>query len=161
MDDDAWLPGLARPVPALARGAGLSASVGDPEPLRNGIDRILGDADNGWWGAPGDWVAYRFAQPARVTQARFTFDSNLRDNKRMPCSYPKKGNHARVPAVMPRVFDIEAQDASGQWTIVAHVNNNYQRLVRLPLDVTAQAVRFVVRETWGAPRAHVFGFDVQ
>ena len=161
MDDDAWLPGLARPVAEASRHAALSASAGDPEPLRNGIDRILGDADNGWWGAPGDWVEYRFAAPARLAQARFTFDSNLRDNKRMPCSYPKKGNHARVPAVMPRVFDIEMLDTAGNWTPLAHVDNNYQRVVRLPLAVTTQAVRFVVRETWGAPRAHVFGFEVK
>jgi hypothetical protein len=160
MDDDAWLPGLARPIAPLSSAAVLSASTGDPQPLRNGVDRMLGDADNGWWGAPGDWAEYRFAQPTQVALARFTFDSNLRDNKRMPCSYPKKGNHARIAAAMPRVFDVEAQDGDGHWTCVAHVENNYQRLVRLPLDVTAQAVRFVVRETWGGERAHVFGWEV-
>ena len=100
--------------------------------LRNGIDRSLGDADNGWWGGVGDWVEYRFAAPTHIAQARFTFDSNLKSVKRMPCSYPAKGNHVQIPAMMTRSFDIEALDEGGQWVRVAQVRNNYQRLVRGP-----------------------------
>ncbi len=136
-----------------------NASVGSC-PLRNGIDRSLGDADNGWWGGLGDWVEYRFSAPTRVTQARFTFDSNLKSVKRMPCSYPKKGNQVHIPGVMTRGFDIEALDESGQWVCVEQVRNNYQRLVKVALHVTTQAVRLVVRESWGWPQVHVFGFDV-
>jgi hypothetical protein len=161
MDDDAWLPWHARPIPALSQQATLSASLGDPEPLRNGVDRTVGDNDNGWWGGIGDWVEYRFASPVRLAQARFTFDSNLRDNKRMPCSFPKKGNHGKIPAMMTRCFDIEALDEHCEWQCVEQVRDNYQRLVHVPLDVTTQAVRFVVRESWGAPQVHLFAFDVR
>jgi FAD dependent oxidoreductase len=161
MDDDCYLPWHTRPIAEISQQAALSASAGDPEPLRNGVDRSLGEADNGWWGAPGDWVEYRFAHSTHLAQARFTFDSNLRDKKHMPCSYPKKGNHATVPSMMTRDFDIVALDAGGQWVCVAEMRGNYQRLVRVPLDVTTQAVRFVLRASWGAERAHVFGFEVR
>jgi len=161
MDDDAWLPWHNRPIPHVSQTASLSASAGEPEQLRNGIDRSLGGDDNGWWGAPGAWVEYRFAQSTRISLARFTFDSDLKNAKRMPCSFPSCGNHAKMPAMMTRCFDIEVLDGSGQWMCVKQVTSNCQRLVKVPLDVTTQAVRFVVRESWGAKQAHLFAFDVQ
>jgi hypothetical protein len=160
MDDDCYLPGQGRPAPAVSAQAQLSTSQCDPEALRNGIDRSLDDADNGWWGAPGDWVEYRFAAATKLSQARFTFDSDLRNHKRMPCSYPRRGHHVAIPPMMMRSFDIEAPDSSGQWQCVAQVRDNHQRLVKVGLDVTATALRFVVRGSWGAERVHVFAFDV-
>lgn len=161
MDDDCYLPWHARPVPELAQSARLTASAGDPQPLRNGIDRSLGDADNGWWGKPGAWVEYRFAAPTHIAQARFTFDSNLRSHKRMPCSWPRQGHHVCIPGMMARSFDIEALDDDDRWVCVKQVRDNYQRLVRVPLDMVTRAIRFVVRESWGAERVHVFAFDVR
>ncbi len=165
LDDDCYLPWRPRPIPELSQRAGLTASAGNPEPLRSGIDRSLGDADNGWWGAPGAWVEYRFDAPVRLSRARFTFDSNLKDHKRMPCSTPLKGNHARIPPMMARAFDIEVLDdaqGDGAWTCVAQVRDNHQRLVRLPLNAARliRGARFVVRESWGAECVHVFAFDV-
>ena len=67
MDDDCYLPWHVRDVPALTRQARLTASAGDPEPLRNGVDRPVGAVDNAWTGAPGAWVQYAFdaAVPVR------------------------------------------------------------------------------------------------
>jgi len=31
----------------------------------------------------------------------------------------------------------------------------------VPLDVTTTAIRLTPESTWGAPKAHVFGFDVR
>ena len=56
MDDDCYLPWNVRAVPELTRAATLTASEGDPEPLRNGFDRPVGDDDNGWTGSVGSWV---------------------------------------------------------------------------------------------------------
>ena len=38
--------------------------------------------------------------------------------------------------------------------------NNYQRLVRLDVNVTAQAIRFVPESTWGVKWAHIFAYDI-
>ena len=150
MDDDCYLPWHTRPIPEISWQATLTASVGDPEPLRNG-----------WWGAAGDWVEYRFAVPTRLSLARFTFDSNLKDTKRMPCSWPLKGHRVQIPAMMTRDLDLEVEDESGRWVGVQQVRENYQRLVRVPLEVTTRAIRFVVRRSWGGERVHVFAFDVR
>jgi len=52
-------------------------------------------------------------------------------------------------------------DASGTWHVLLRQENNYQRLVRLPADVVAQAVRFIPEATWGSPQAHLFAWDVR
>ena len=162
MDQDAYLPWHARPMPALTQDAHLRASNnGDAEALRSGIDRSLGDEDNGWWGEPGTFVEYCHDHEVHLTQARFTFDSDLRKNKRMPCQYPKNGHHVNLPPMMTRDFDLEIIRADGTWETVAEVRNNYQRLVKVPLDVTTRGIRFVPRASWGAEQVHVFAFDIQ
>ena len=61
---------------------------------------------------------------------------------------------------MTRDFRVEALDDTGAWAVVAHVTNNYQRLVRLEMDVMATAIRFIPEATWGAPDVHVFAWDI-
>ena len=56
---------------------------------------------------------------------------------------------------------IEAQQGDGAWQTVAAESNNYLRLVRVPLNVEATAVRLVPEATWGAETCRVFAFDVR
>ena len=65
-----------------------------------------------------------------------------------------------VPQTLVRAFRLQALDVHGHWRTVADVTDNYQRLVWLPVEVAASAVRLVLDETWGAPLAHVFAWDV-
>ena len=60
-DGGRLLPALATRArcPALTSEAALTASEGDPEPLRNGLDRPIGDDDNGWTGELGRVGAVR------------------------------------------------------------------------------------------------------
>lgn len=161
MDDDCYLPWHNRPMSELTQTATLKASEGDASVITNGIDRTIKKVDNGWWGKPGSTLEYHFPQASKVSQVRFTFDSDLSKVKRMPCSFPRKGNRVQIPAMMTKDFDIEALNESGQWTVVDQVRNNYQRLVKRPLNVTAKAIRFKPLASWGAEAVHVFGFDVK
>ncbi len=159
MDDDCYLPWHRRPIPAISGTARLTASMGDPEPLRSGIDRSLGGEDNGWWGTAGAWVEYRFPAPVALQRARFTFDSDLAALKRMPCSYPAQVQRGRIPPQMTRAFELQVQDAAGAWRTIHRIEDNHQRLVKIPLSVTTSAVRFVPLAGWGGERMHVYGFD--
>ena len=162
MDDDAYLPWHTREIPALSRKATLTASEGDPEPLRNGHDRPIADADNGWTCALGGWAAYEFVRPARVRQARLALDSDLnRSGRNLPSRYTLADEPKSVPKSMVKAFRIEVKTASGEWQAIASVTDNHHRLVRVPLDVTTTAIRLTPESTWGAPRAHVFAFDVR
>ena len=161
MEDDCWLPGKAR---AVSPQAALRASAGDPEPLRNGVDRITNGVDNGWLGVPGSsWVEYRFSEPERVRGLRFVFDSDLsRDpaDHRMRSNYSLNDAPVAVSPVITRAYRVDVQGADGQWRTLLSELDNHQRLVRYEVDVVARALQFVPEATWGAPAAHVFAWDV-
>ena len=166
MDDDCYLPWNVRAVPELSRQAQLSASEGDPEPLRNGIDRAMhgapiGDAYNGWVARKGASVEYRFAELQPVGVSRLVFDSHLnRTGQNMPCAYPLQAEPANVPPTMVRAFRIEAEDADGRWAVIHRESDNYQRLVRISMDLTARAVRLIPEETWGGDEVRLFAWDL-
>jgi hypothetical protein len=161
MEDDCYLPWNVRRVPALTQAATLTASEGDPEPLRNGLDRPIGDADNGWAGSLGSWVQYAFDGPQQVRSLRLILDSDLdRPEKNMTCWYPLPVQPVPTPQTMTRAFRVEALNESGEWVTVARQENNYQRLVRLEIDIKTSAVRLVPEATWGAERARLFAWDV-
>lgn len=170
MDDDCYLPFNRRPLPRLTRLAALESDQPGAENLRNGIDRPLAGEDNGWFGSAGSTVAYRFPELTAVTRIRLVFDSDLnrvtlpetesRDNRPMKAGYFRGAKAVHVPKTMIRAFRIEVLDDRGQWTILRQVDNNYQRLVVLPVRAHAAAIRFVPLATWGSDRFHVFAFDV-
>jgi hypothetical protein len=130
MDHDCYLPWHTRSIPDLTQQAQMRASIGDAEPLRNGIDRSLGQDDNGWWGSPGACMEICYSEEVHISQARFTFDSDLRKNKRMPCQYPRKGYNVQVPEIITRDFDLEALQPDGTWQLIKAIRSNYQRLAK-------------------------------
>lgn len=161
MDDDCYLPWHRRDVAPLSQHATLSASTGDPEPLRNGLDRPTGKMDNGWLAPLGAWVEYDFGAPTRLQGLRLTFDSDLnRTEKNTPANIPLDMPPVAPPATLVRTFRVLARHSDDDWHEVARVENNYQRLVRVPLDTTARALRLVPEATWGAPDVHIFAWDV-
>jgi hypothetical protein len=159
MDDDCWLPGLPRLISPLARVASLKGG-GDGLPrLLDGTDRDRDTERHAWSGPCNTAIEYRWAQQVNIGAVRLTFDSNLNHDKRMPCSYPQSGNRCLVPAALVRGFRIEAEDGSGNWSTLFRQDDNYQRLVRVPLNVRAQALRLVPEQTWGEAAARVFAFE--
>lgn len=170
MEDDCYLPWHARLADALTREATLTASTGDAEPLRNGHDRHIGEADNGWTGPVGSFVEYRWDSPRTVSELRFTFDSDLdrvfRTGERnrgqnMHCCYRPNDTFYRMPDAMVKAFRIEALQANGEWKTVLKEDNNRRRLARLPVAIETMALRFIPEATWGAAEAHVFAFEVR
>jgi len=162
MDNDCYLPWQVREVSELTKLAKLTASEGDPEPLRNGIDRPVGDNNNCWTGKLGSWVQYAFDSPKKINELRLIFDSDL--NRRplnMPCNYPLNAEPVCVPETMIKAFRIEALNRDGSWNVIAEKSNNYQRLFCVKVDVDTTAVRFVPIETWGDENANLFAWDVK
>lgn len=162
MEDDCYLPWHKREIPELTKKAMLTSSVGDAEVLRNGLDRPIGEEDNGWFGNIGDWVQYSFNQPEHIQELRFVFDSHLnRKIHNMPCNYPLHNSDFHVPDSMIKDFKIEIKDYNGQWKEACKIKNNYQRLVRVKVDLQTTAIRFVPLSTWGLDKVHVFSWDIR
>ncbi|MDH7570380.1 MAG: hypothetical protein QHJ73_12440, partial [Armatimonadota bacterium] len=84
---------------------------------------------------------------------------NHRQN--MPCAYRPSDPFYTVPPSLVRTFRLEGQRSDGAWHTIARVEENHQRLVRVPLKKTVAAIRFVPEATWGAEHAHVFSWDVR
>ncbi len=162
MDDDCYLPWNIREIPKLTKEAQLTASEGGPEPLRNGIDRPIGEVDNGWFGNTGSWIQYSFNIPQRVKELRFIFDSDLnRAGLNMPCNYPLNAEPLSVPKTMIRSFRVEFLNANDEVIEVKEENNNYQRLVRIKTDIITNKIKFIPISTWGADKFHVFAWDIR
>jgi hypothetical protein len=162
MEDDCYLPWHKRQIPELTLKAKLTAANGKAEALRNGYDRPVGAKDNGWYGSIGEWIEYSFDNAEKIKELRFVFDSDLNRNiHNMPCNYPLNDNSWHVPETMLKQFKIEAKDENYNWLLVNEVTNNYQRLVRIPVNITTKAIRFIPLKTWGADKVHVFSWDVR
>ena len=162
MDDDCYLPWKARRVPDIAKFAELSTNSGtDPEPVRNGIDRQIGNCANCWEASPGQWIQYTFPKPHRISSIRLVFDSNL--NRRvssMPCSFPLSGHpNFRTPETLVKSFTVEYLDDKGEWRQAVHSDANYQRFAKFAVDISAVAVKLTVESTHGSVSARVFSFE--
>jgi len=141
--------------PEQRRGA---ASAGDAEPLRDGVSRQVGDAPHAWIARPGDSVAYLFDAPVAVEEVTLVLDSAMEANIMMSYHQPDD-QLTSVPVVMPRSFRIEGLEA-GAWRVLAAIEDNHQRFVRVPINARVEGVRFTLDRTWGAEESRVYAFYV-
>ena len=158
--DDAYIPWLPQTFGALTAEARLAASRGDPQPLRDGTNRPVGDDPHAWPCRPGDSVQYEFAGPRQVRQATVIADSGLDKNVIMSYHGYGSGELTAVPPEMAKAFRLEGL-VDGRWRTIHEVRRNHQRLVRLPVAAAPEGVRFVLDETWGAAETRLFAFYVE
>ncbi|MBM3211985.1 FAD-dependent oxidoreductase, partial [Candidatus Poribacteria bacterium] len=103
MDDDCYLPWKTRGISELTKSARLTAAEGNPEPIRNGIDRPVGENSNCWTGKLSSWICYSFNEPQEIKEFRFVFDSDLnRSRLNMPCNFPLNMELFAVPESITR-----------------------------------------------------------
>lgn len=169
MEDDCYLPWNKRKVSELTAEASLNASAGEPENLRNGWNRQIGDDRNCWTCKAGDFVEYSFEKPQKIREVRLVFDSWLdrvdpekqSHAKNMRNFYSLNAPEWKMPETLVKSFDLEVTCSSGQKKLFS-AENNYQRLVRMSAEVEdATAVKLVPRTTWGSEIINVFEFDVR
>jgi len=159
MFDDCFLPGFQREIDGLARAATLLAEGEHPEALRDGFDRDRESADHHWTGRPGDALEYHWKTAVGIGGVRIVLDSNLNNNKRMPCRYPVSRKAGAVPRSLVRSFRVETCDAAGRWSTACHITENRQRLVLLSLKTQAKGLRLVPESTWGDETVRIYAFE--
>lgn len=169
MEDDCYLPSVVRPVNELTAAADMSVSGADASVLRNGIDRPVGDEDNGIYLNIGEALEIRFDCLRSISGLRLVFDSDLNretlpENQIgihhfMPTNRRWDDPASCVPKTLVRDFEIQVLTDEG-WQRVKELTENYQRLCRVHLDVTAQALRIIPKSTWGAEKVHLFAVDL-
>ena len=156
LEDDCYLPWVVEELSVLTKSARLVTSRGSGEPLRDGIRRQVGSDPHAWVARPGDHAAYLFDSPQRLRRVTLVLDSAM--DKLIQMSYHQADDALTAPpAVTPRAFRIQSLSGNS-WRDVSRVADNYQRLVRLSVDLVTQGIRFVLDETWGAPDSRVYAF---
>jgi hypothetical protein len=156
--DDAYLPGVRQKFTEPLTRVSLTASQGDPEPVRNGINRPVGGDANCWTCRPGDWIAYRFVAPQTCSAVTVILDSGLDQN--VALSYHQNDNQLTSPPnVMPKAFRMEVM-IGDQWHELFRTDRNHQRFCRFALPAALGGVRFLLDETWGAETSRVYAFYV-
>ena len=174
-DDDCMLPYRWRKIYPLTAAA---KTLAENEPMRNGIDREWEGNDNGVYAAVGEkHLTYTWDKPIKASGVRFIFDSDLKVRGKRMRKLEETTERIPMPSEMVRDCQIQVRvpattrkaqkeyaknPEAGEWKTVATVKDNYRRLVKLNFDeVETDAVRIVVDKTWGAPKAHIFAFDVK
>ncbi len=155
---DAYLPWVKQEFSELTRKAKLTASSGDPEPLRDGINRPVKEDQHAWDGKIGDSVEYAWQGAQIVSSATFIFDSAL--NKIVQLSYHQKDNQlTHPPEEMVKDFRVQIETPDG-WRLWKKVRGNHQRLVRVSIGTPATGVRITADSTWGAENVRLYAFYV-
>ena len=143
MEDDCTLPGFTRQITGKVKLAELSATQGDPEPLRNGRDRDYPGECNHWSGSCGDSVAYEYPEETEFSMIRLVFDSDLEERRldhkhlNVPANYFLNAPGREVPATIIKSFAIVADGRE-----IVRVSDNHQRLVRIKLPFRAKKIEF-------------------
>lgn len=156
---DTYLPWVKQQFSDLTRRATLRATSGDPEPLRDGINRPVGADAHAWVGRIGDSIEYTWKDLHEVKNVVLILDSALHRLVQMSDHQPDNQlRHVPVEIAKDLRFEIRS---GGQWQSWGAAHGNYQRLVRAPIGAEVDGVRAIFDSTWGAEVVRVFGFYLE
>ena len=159
MEDDVWLPGRRRAPGALIDALSIQTRGDDPALLTNGQDRGPAPRAGQWTGPLGQDIELAWPEGRDVGGLRLVCDSNLRKDKRMPCSYPQPAHRSLVPNTLLRDFRIDAVDDDGYRRCVYRAQDNHQRLVKIPLHLRTRRLILTPERTWGVDEARLFALE--
>jgi len=156
--DDCYLPWVRQEMPGLTSEGVLSASRGDPEPVRDGIGRPVGEDRHAWTCSAGDWIAYRFPGRRRVERVTIIGDSALDKNITLTLHHHSHAG-AGLPGVLPRRLRIEGLRGD-HWELLDQVRDNHQRLLRRPVGRDLDGLRLTIEALWGSGPGCLYAFYV-
>jgi len=158
--DDCYLPRIPQKFSPLTIDARLQASNGvDPEPVRDGWNRPIGDDSHAWTARSGDSIAYLFDKPSPVAEVRLLLDTAMDNDLALSLHYKDHGM-THVPEETPRRFRIDVMQG-GEWNEFRVMDDNYQRQVCISVGEVVEGVRYTLIETYGAKESRVYGFYVR
>ncbi|MFA5646425.1 MAG: FAD-dependent oxidoreductase [Candidatus Ratteibacteria bacterium] len=154
--DDCWLPGKTLEMADFVKKADLLASEGDPETLRDGINRPVDNISHRWQCDPGGSVEYQFQKTSFIKEVILIFDSSL--DKLITMSKLQPDNQLTVPPdTLCKSFRLETS-ISGKKVLLFAENNNYQRFVRIPLHTSLSTLTLTLLASRGDDTIKLYGF---
>ncbi len=171
MFDDCYIPFQKRNCNELTSEAIIKSSD-DSDIIRNGYDRPVGMDENIWEGKKGDSIEFSFGEFKKINKIRLIFDSDLCRNTisgGIPGLYkhPTLNHYVNnmppftFPTTIAKEFEIQTTNANGEWESVKNIENNYQRLLKIDVNLFTKNLRIVFRNTWGCENIRVFAIDIE
>lgn len=166
IQDDCYLPWNKREVTPLMQTVNITGS-GDVSMLTDGVERPVDGVDHAYVCHPGEEIRLTLPQPTQLSALRMvtdsdlnreTFPENIEHNWKifpMKCHVRLGAADVRVPATILRDFEVYADGR-----LVCAETNNYQRLVKIPLNLTAKEIILVPRATWGAEQVRLYALEL-
>ncbi|MHC4872447.1 MAG: FAD-dependent oxidoreductase [Planctomycetota bacterium] len=157
LDNDAYIPGVIQQFSNLTIQAKLEASQGDPEPVRDGTGRPVGDMTHSWEWGEGDWISYSFEKAEKINTLTLIMDSGL--DQSIALSYHQSDNQlASPPDVMPEEFVVEGF-INKEWQKIIHIDNNCQRFQSFAINNEFESVRVTLKKNHGkATKSKLYSF---
>ncbi len=159
LTDDAYLPGVPQKFSEATMQSELKASSGEPEPLRDGINRPVGDDEHAWRCRVGDTFEMHFSAAADVRCLTIIADSAL-DQLIQLSHWDDCGELTAPPESLLMDARVEVLTA-GEWSPAGEIRRNCRRLIRIPIDRKIEAVRITIEKTWGAEETRLFAAYVE
>jgi len=169
MEDDCYLPFFKRRMPELTARSALTGDMENLENLRSGIDRPIGEKDNGAWGKIGCFFTYTLPEGKTAEVLRLVTDSDL-DRKTLPEEEARlcrpmfhnmliRRKASYTPKTILKDFDLICRTPDGEKKL--EIRENHQRLVRVLLPEGTKEVTLKALSTHGASRVHLFAADIR
>ncbi len=166
MDHGVFLPHIKREVSTLTKDADINVSEEERNVLVNGMERPRSDAnENSIVQSIGDMLTLSWKEPQSVDSLRICFDpdftrESISDNKKMRVFAMKLHTGldfkpVRVASTLVKDFVIYVDGKE-----FGRVENNFHRLVNIPLGVNAQSISIKWLATNGAEKVRLFSVDI-
>lgn len=164
--DDCYLPWNRRKQTPLMRKVQITGS-GNVSALIDGIERPVNGEDHVDACRPGGELVVTLPEPCNVRSLRLITDSDLnretfpegveqsRKEFPMKCNIRLDRASLTVPNTILREFDVYADDQ-----LIFSEKNNYQRLIRIPLGLTAREICLVLKSTWGKEEIRFYALEL-
>jgi hypothetical protein len=167
MDHGVFLPHIRREVSKLTQRAVFNITDNERKRLLNGVERPRVEADeNSITQKIDDELTLHFDKPEKITSLRLCFDpdftrESISDNKKMrvfamKLHTGKDFKPVRVASTLVKDLIVYVDGKE-----VARVENNFQHLVSLNLNTTANDISIKWISTHGAKEVRLFSVDVQ
>lgn len=172
MNDDNYLPGKTKMLSSIMEKVQITANDTDVSVLTDGVERTVGEQDHLWTGELDKAIDLEIQEDTYIRQIRMVLDSDLNrstweDQKWYIKMYPAVCNRflddhpVRVPETLLKAYEVYVDTGDGNWNLIRKEENNYQRLVQIPVEIKVKRIRLVPTATWGTDKARIYSLELQ
>lgn len=159
VEQDQLIPNFKREYSHLFQQATFNLTEEQMAILNNGLERDENNQINSIEVKKNQPIIMTWREPQKVNKIRFVFDSNLKDRKHIPCTIFKQTEFKFLYEYLPRQIVIRVLNSNRQWVNHSEINQNYKRLLEIPISMDTLGVQICISETWGNEVCKIFAIE--